>query len=90
MSVKLAGDLQSGNVIMVDNQPVVVLKAQYNKSGRNAAVVKLRMKNLMTGRISELVYKADEKLEGSQKGAAGEERPPLFHAVACSMIGRGR
>ena len=64
MSVKLAGDLQSGNVIMVDNQPVVVLKAQYNKSGRNAAVVKLRMKNLMTGRISELVYKADEKLEG--------------------------
>lgn len=64
MSVKLAGDLQSGNVIMVDNNPVVVLKAQYNKSGRNAAVVKLRLKNLMTGRIAESVYKADDKLEG--------------------------
>src|SRR5690348_12544995 len=64
MSVKLAGDLQSGNVIMVENEPVVVLKAQYNKSGRNAAVVKVRMKNLMTDRISESVFKADEKLEG--------------------------
>ena len=64
MSVKIAGELQSGNVIMIENAPVVVLKAQYNKSGRNAAVVKLRTKNLMTGRISELIYKADEKLEG--------------------------
>ena len=64
MSVKLAGDLQSGNVIIVDSVPVVVLKAQYNKSGRNAAVVKLRMKNLMTNRISEAVVKADDKLEG--------------------------
>lgn len=64
MSVKLAGELQSGNVIIVENNPVVVLKAQYNKSGRNAAVVKVRMKNLMTERISEAIYKADEKLEG--------------------------
>jgi len=64
MSVKLAGDLQSGNVVLVDNSPLVVLKAQYNKSGRNAAVVKLRTKSLLTGRISETVYKADDKLEG--------------------------
>jgi elongation factor P len=49
---------------MVDNNPVVVLKAEYNKSGRNAAVVKTRMKNLMTSRISETVFKADDKLEG--------------------------
>lgn len=64
MSVKIAGELQSGNVIIVDNNPVVVLKAQYNKSGRNAAVVKLRMRNLMTNRISESVVKADDKMEG--------------------------
>lgn len=64
MSVKIAGDLQSGNVIMVENSPVVVLKAQINKSGRNASVVKTRTKNLLTGRIAELIFKADEKLEG--------------------------
>ena len=64
MSVKIAGDLQSGNVIMVENSPVVVLKAQVNKSGRNASVVKTRTRNLLTGRIAELIFKADEKLEG--------------------------
>ena len=64
MSVKIAGELQLGNVIMIENLPVVVLKTQYNKSGRNAAVVKVKTKNLMTNRISELIFKADEKLEG--------------------------
>lgn len=64
MSVKIAGELSSGNVVLIDNSPLVVLTAQYNKSGRNAAVIKVRMKNLMTNRISETVYKADDKLEG--------------------------
>lgn len=64
MSVKLAGDLQAGNVIIVDGSPMVVMKAEYNKSGRNAAVVKMKTKNMMTGRVSETVYKADDKLEG--------------------------
>lgn len=64
MSVKIAGDLKVGNVIIVDNAPVVAVKVQYNKSGRNAAVIKVRAKNLKTNRVSELIYKADEKLEG--------------------------
>ena len=64
MSVKIAGELQSGNVFILENSPVVVLKSDYNKSGRNAAVVKVRAKNLMTNRISETIFKADEKLEG--------------------------
>lgn len=64
MSVRIAGELQTGNVIIFENVPVVVLKREYNKSGRNAAVVKLRMKNLLTGRISESVFKADDKVEG--------------------------
>ena len=62
--MKIAQEIRAGNVIMVENAPVVVLKAVYNKSGRNQAVVKVRAKNLFTGRISELIYKSDEKLEG--------------------------
>lgn len=64
MSVKLANNLQSGNVIMIENEPVVVIKAQINKSGRNQAVVKVKTKNLLTNRVSELIFKSDEKLEG--------------------------
>ena len=61
--MKIAQELRSGNVIMVGNDPMVVQKAEYNKSGRNAAVVKMKLKNLLTGTGTEAVYKADDKFE---------------------------
>jgi len=61
--MKTAQELRSGNVIMVGGAPLVVQKAEYNKSGRNAAVVKMKLKNLLTGAPSESVYKADDKFE---------------------------
>jgi elongation factor P len=64
MSVKIAQSLQSGNVVMIENEPVVVIKAVINKSGRNQAVVKVKGKNLLTNRVSELIFKSDDKLEG--------------------------
>jgi elongation factor P len=48
---------------MLDGQPMVALKAEYNKSGRNAAVVKMKYKNLLSGSGSESVFKADEKFD---------------------------
>jgi elongation factor P len=56
-------ELRSGNVIMVGADPLVVQKTEYNKSGRNAAVVKMKLKNLLTAAASEAVYKADDKFE---------------------------
>lgn len=61
--MKNAQELRAGNVINVSGQPFVVLRAEYNKSGRNSAVVKTKMKNLLSGGISETVYKADDKVE---------------------------
>ena len=61
--MKTAQELRSGNVIMVSNDPLVVQKAEYNKSGRSSAVVKMKLKNLLTGAPSESVYKADDKFE---------------------------
>jgi elongation factor P len=61
--MKTAQELRAGNVIMVGSDPLVVQKAEYNKSGRNSAVVKMKMKNLLTGAPSEAVYKADDKFE---------------------------
>jgi elongation factor P len=40
--MKTAQELRSGNVVMVGSDPLVVQKAEYNKSGRNAAVVKMK------------------------------------------------
>ncbi len=63
MGVVTAGDLQSGNVVIVEKEPLVVLKRTTTKSGRNSAVVKLRVKHLMTNRITESVMKADDKMD---------------------------
>lgn len=64
--MKTAQELRSGNVIVVSGTPLVVQKTEYNKSGRNAAVVKMKMKNLLTGAPSEAVYKADDKFDTVQ------------------------
>ncbi len=61
--MKTAQELRAGNVIMVGTDPLVVLKAEYNKSGRTSAVVKMKMKNLLTDSPSEAVYRADDKFE---------------------------
>ena len=61
--MKTAQELRAGNVFMVGNEPMVVQKSEYNKSGRNAAVVKMKQKNLLTGAGAETVYKADEKFD---------------------------
>jgi elongation factor P len=61
--MKTAQEVRVGNVVMVGTDPMVVLKAEYNKSGRNSAVVKMKMKNLLTGSGQESVFKADEKFD---------------------------
>ena len=61
--MKTAQELRVGNVIMVGNDPMVIQKAEFSKSGRNASVVKMKLKNLLSGSGTESVYKADEKFE---------------------------
>ena len=61
--MKQAQELRVGNVITQNEQPLVVLKAEFNKSGRNASVMKMKLKNLLTGSVTETVYKADDKFD---------------------------
>jgi elongation factor P len=61
--MKIAQEIRAGNVIMLGKDPMVVQKADFSKSGRNASVVKMKFKNLLSGAPSENVYRADEKFE---------------------------
>lgn len=61
--MKTAQELRAGNVIMVGKDPLVVLKAEFNKSGRNASVVKMKLRNLLSASTTETVYRADEKFD---------------------------
>ena len=64
--MKIAQEIRAGNVIMVGKDPMVVQKAEFTKSGRNASVVKMKLKNLLSGTGTETIYRADEKFETVQ------------------------
>ena len=64
--MKLAQEVRAGNVIMVGKDPMVVQKAEFSKSGRNASVVKMKLKNLLSGSPTETIYRADEKFDTIQ------------------------
>jgi elongation factor P len=61
--MKIAQEVRAGNVIMIGKDPMVVQKAEFSKSGRNASVVKMKLKNLLSGSGTETVYRADEKFD---------------------------
>ena len=61
--MKTAQEVRAGNVVMVNNEPMVVLKSEYTKSGRNSSVCKMKMKNLLSGTNMESVYRADDKFD---------------------------
>ncbi len=64
--MKTAQELRAGNVVMIDGSPLIVQKSDYStsKSGRHtAAVVRLKLKNLLTNAASETTCKAGEKFE---------------------------
>jgi len=61
--MKIAQEVRAGNVIMVGSNPMVVQKAEFSKSGRNASVVKMKLKNLLSSGGTETIYRADEKFD---------------------------
>ncbi|MGL4795710.1 MAG: elongation factor P, partial [Aeromonas jandaei] len=61
--MKTAQEIRAGNVVMIGTEPMVVQKAEFNKSGRNSAVVKMKLKGLLNGSATETVFKADDKLD---------------------------
>ena len=61
--MKTAQELRAGNVFMMGDDPMVILRAEYNKSGRNSAVVKMKLKNLLTDASTETVFTASDKFE---------------------------
>jgi elongation factor P len=61
--MKIAQEVRAGNVVMIGTNPMVVQKAEFTKSGRNASVVKMKLRNLLSGGGTETVYRADEKFD---------------------------
>ncbi|GAB3382540.1 elongation factor P [Spongiibacter taiwanensis] len=61
--MKTAQEMKANSVMLIDSQPWMVQKAEFTKSGRNSAIVKMKLKNLLSGSTTETVFKADDKVE---------------------------
>src|SRR4029079_11748224 len=61
--MKLAQEIRAGNVIMHGKDPMVVLKTEYSRGGRNSATVRMKLKSLVANFNTEVVFKADDKMD---------------------------
>ena len=61
--MKIAQEIRAGNVIMHGKDPMVVLKTEYSRGGRNAATVRMKLKSLLNNFGTEVVFKADDKMD---------------------------
>src|SRR6187402_3361950 len=61
--MKIAQEIRAGNVIMHGKDPMVVLKTEYSRGGRNSATVRMKLKSLIANFGTEVVFKADDKID---------------------------
>lgn len=61
--MKIAQEIRAGNVIMHGKDPMVVLKTEYARGGRGAATVRMKLKSLIANFNTEVVFKADDKID---------------------------
>ena len=61
--MKIAQEIRAGNVIMHGKDPMVVLKTEYSRGGRNSATVRMKLKSLIANFNTEVVLKADDKMD---------------------------
>lgn len=56
-------EIRAGRVVRIDNQPYVVIKTDHNKTAMAKAVLKVKLKNLLTGNMLEVAVHGGEKLD---------------------------
>ena len=61
--MKIAQEIRAGMAIMHGKDPMVVLKTEYSRGGRNSATVRMKLKSLIAKFGIEVVFKADDKMD---------------------------
>lgn len=56
-------EIRGGFKLEVDGQPYIVVSNEFVKPGKGQAFNRIRMKQLMTGRVVEKTYKSGEKID---------------------------
>lgn len=61
-----ATDFRKGTKVLLRDEPHVVLDFQHNKMGRGGALVRAKLKNLISGSTFEENFRSDQKFENPQ------------------------
>lgn len=56
-------EIKLGKVIKLDDQPFIVTKTEHSKQARSGAVLRTKMKNLITGAVLEKTFQGGDKAE---------------------------
>lgn len=57
------GELRPGMAIIIDGEPNLILTAQHSKQARAGGVVRTKIKNLISGTITNPTFQGNDKLE---------------------------
>jgi len=59
-------DLKIGTFCKINNEPYVVLTTQHVQMGRGGAVLRTKLKNLLTGNVFERTFKSGDSIEETE------------------------
>lgn len=61
--MKFAKEIRVGNIILINNKPMIILRSDIHGSSRTNFTYKWKMKNLLTNSPQENVFRGDDKFE---------------------------
>ncbi len=56
-------EIKIAKVIIINNEPYVITKTDHHKMGRGGAVLKVKLKNLISGSVLERTFQGNDKAE---------------------------
>lgn len=56
-------EIKVGKVIEINNEPYIVIKTDHHKMGRGGAVLKTKLKNLISANVLEKTFQGNDKAE---------------------------
>lgn len=56
-------EIKLGKVLKMNNEPYIVVKAEHHKMGRGGAVLKTKLKNLLSGAVMEQTFQGNDKAD---------------------------
>jgi len=56
-------DFKNGKAILIEGKPCVIIEFQHVKPGKGGAFVRTKIRDIRTGRVNDLTFRAGEKFE---------------------------